>query len=42
MLDIVYALATVAFFAAMLLYVAACNRLGRGADAAATREDKAR
>jgi hypothetical protein len=29
MLDIIYLLATVAFFALMLLYVRACERLGR-------------
>ena len=29
MLDITYILATVAFFALMLLYVRACERLGR-------------
>jgi presenilin-like A22 family membrane protease len=29
MIDIVYILATVAFFALMLLYVRACERLGR-------------
>ena len=42
MLDIVYVLATVAFFAAMVLYVAACNRLGGGAGAAASREENTR
>ena len=29
MIDIVYILATVAFFVLMLLYVRACERLGR-------------
>jgi hypothetical protein len=29
MLDLIYVLATVAFFALMLLYVRACERLGR-------------
>jgi hypothetical protein len=29
MLDVIYMLATVAFFALMLLYVRACERLGR-------------
>ena len=29
MLDVIYILATVAFFALMLLYVRACERLGR-------------
>lgn len=31
MFDVVYVAATVAFFALMLAYVAACARLGRGA-----------
>ena len=31
MLDIVYILGTIAFFALMLLYVRACERLGRDA-----------
>ena len=30
MLDLVYLLATLIFFIAMLLYVRGCNRLGRG------------
>ena len=29
MIDVVYVLATVAFFALMLVYVRACERLGR-------------
>ena len=29
MLDVIYILATVAFFALMLLYVRACERIGR-------------
>lgn len=29
MMDVVYILATVAFFAAMVAYVAGCDRLGR-------------
>ena len=29
MLDVIYILVTVAFFALMLLYVRACERLGR-------------
>ena len=29
MLDVIYILGTVAFFALMLLYVRACERLGR-------------
>lgn len=33
MLDTIYVLATIAFFALMLLYTAACDRLGRTADA---------
>lgn len=33
MIDFVYVLATVAFFALMVLYVAACDRLGRKTDA---------
>ena len=32
MIDIIYLLATVLFFALMLVYVAACDRLGREAD----------
>jgi hypothetical protein len=32
MIDLVYVLATVAFFALMMLYVAACDRIGRSAD----------
>ena len=31
MLDVIYILATIAFFALMLLYVRACERLGRDA-----------
>lgn len=30
MLDVVYVAATIAFFALMFAYVAACARLGRG------------
>jgi hypothetical protein len=29
MIDLIYVLATVAFFALMLIYVRACERLGR-------------
>jgi len=32
MIDVIYVAATIAFFALMLLYVAACDRLGRSAD----------
>lgn len=32
MIDVIYVLATVLFFSLMLLYVAACDRLGREAD----------
>ena len=32
MIDLIYVAATVVFFALMVAYVAACNRLGRGAD----------
>ncbi len=32
MIDIVYLIVTVAFFATMLAYVAACDHLGRAAD----------
>jgi len=31
-LDFIYVLTTILFFALMLAYVAACDRLGRGAD----------
>ena len=38
-IDLIYVLTTVLFFALMLAYVAACNRLGRNADVErATRE----
>jgi len=30
--DLIYVLATLAFFGLMLVYVAACDRLGRSAD----------
>lgn len=29
MMDVIYVLATIAFFTAMVAYVAACDRLGR-------------
>jgi hypothetical protein len=32
MIDLIYVIATLAFFGLMLLYVAACDRLGRSAD----------
>lgn len=32
MIDLIYVLATVLFFALMVAYVAACDRLGRAAD----------
>lgn len=32
MIDVIYVVGTLAFFALMLLYVAACDRLGRTAD----------
>ena len=32
MIDLIYVLTTVLFFALMVAYVAACDRLGRGAD----------
>lgn len=33
MIDIVYVVATLVFFAVMMLYVAGCARLGRSSDA---------
>jgi len=33
MIDLIYVVATILFFALMLLYVAACDRLGRAAEA---------
>lgn len=32
MIDLIYVLTTVLFFASMVAYVAACDRLGRNAD----------
>ena len=32
MLDLIYVAGSIAFFALMILYVAACNRLGRVAE----------
>jgi hypothetical protein len=34
MIDVLYIVGTLAFFALMIAYVAACDRLGRGRDAA--------
>jgi len=31
-IDLVYVVATILFFALMIVYVAACDRLGRAAD----------
>jgi len=39
MIDILYIAATVLFFALMLAYAAACNRLGRQADVERVPED---
>jgi len=39
MIDFIYVAATVVFFALMLLYVAACDRLGRSADVERAREE---
>jgi hypothetical protein len=39
MIDLVYVLGTVAFFGLMLLYIAGCDRLGRGADVERTNEE---
>jgi len=38
-IDVLYVVATVLFFALMLGYVAACERLGRSADVERARED---
>jgi hypothetical protein len=40
MLDIIYILGTVAFFALMLAYVAGCERLGKTPDAEAISSEK--
>jgi hypothetical protein len=37
MIDLLYLLGSVAFFAAMLAYVRGCERLGRGSDEEETR-----
>jgi uncharacterized membrane protein len=39
MIDFIYVAATIAFFVLMLLYVAACDRLGRSADVERAPED---
>lgn len=39
MIDIVYIMGTLAFFGLMAAYVAACARLGRGADSTRYPED---
>jgi hypothetical protein len=39
MLDFLYVAGTIAFFAAMLLYVRACQRLGRAGGAGETHHD---
>ena len=40
MLDIIYVLGTVAFFALMLGYVAGCERLGRSSDSTSDSQEK--
>jgi hypothetical protein len=40
MIDLIYVLATVSFFALMMLYVAACDRIGRSADAGRVEEPR--
>ena len=39
MIDVLYVVATVLFFALMLRYAAACDRLGRNADVEREKED---
>ena len=39
MIDVLYVAGTVLFFALMIGYAAACDRLGRGADVERTAED---
>jgi hypothetical protein len=39
MIDVVYVVTTVLFFALMLGYAAACDRLGRTADVERAKED---
>lgn len=39
MIDAVYVAGTIAFFVLMLLYVAGCERLGRGTEAGEQAED---
>ena len=38
MIDLIYVLATLAFFALMLVYVAGCERLGRSPESERTTE----
>jgi hypothetical protein len=40
MIDLIYVIGTVLFFALMLLYVAACDRIGRSADAERAEESR--
>ena len=40
MLDLIYVAGSIAFFALMILYVAACDRLGRAADVERSEEMK--
>jgi uncharacterized membrane protein len=42
MTDLIYVIATIAFFALMIVYVAACERLGRGATADEKASEEAR
>jgi len=39
MIDLLYLVGSVFFFALMIAYAAACNRLGRAADVDQARED---
>jgi hypothetical protein len=39
MIDLLYVVGAVLFFALMLAYAAACNRLGRAADVRQAREE---
>ena len=40
MIDVVYVVVTICFFALMIAYVAACDRLGRGADVERAPEER--
>ena len=42
MLDVVYVVATILFFALMILYVEGCDRLGRSADVERGAEEHSR